>query len=50
MVFTPVPYPASVAIDTLTAAGAPVVFAYSGGTTDYTAGSLVITVVAIQVA
>lgn len=47
---TPVPYPASVAIDTLTAAGAPVVFAYSGGTTDYTAGSLVITVVAIQVA
>lgn len=39
---TAIPFPASVAIDTSTAAGANLVFKYSGGTTDYTAGSLVI--------
>jgi hypothetical protein len=40
---TPLPFPASVAIDTLTAAGASLVAKYSGGTTDYTAGSVVFT-------
>lgn len=39
---TAVPFPASAPIDTKTAAGANLVFKYSGGTTDYTAGSLVI--------
>lgn len=47
---TAVAAPVSVPYDQLTAAGAPVTFKYSGGTTDYTAGSLVITVIAIQVA
>ena len=39
---TALPNPASAAINTSTAAGAALVFKYSGGTTDYTAGSLVI--------
>ena len=47
---TPVPYPVAVSIDNASGPGEPVVFSYSGGTTDYTAGSLVITIVAIQVA
>lgn len=47
---TAVPYPASVAINTFTAAGAALTFKYSGGTTDYTAGSILLTVVAIEVA
>lgn len=40
---TALPFPASVAINASTAAGANLVFKYSGGTTDYTAGSLVLT-------
>ena len=47
---TEVPFPASAAINTPTAAGADVVFSYSGGATDYTAGSLVITVVLEKIA
>jgi hypothetical protein len=39
---TPLPFPASAAINTSTAAGASLVFKYSGGTTDYTAGSIVV--------
>lgn len=39
---TALPNPASAAINTSTAAGANLVFKYSGGTTDYTLGSLVI--------
>lgn len=39
---TALPNPASAAINTSTVAGADLVFKYSGGTTDYTAGSLVI--------
>lgn len=39
---TGLPFPASAALNTSTAAGANLVFKYSGGTTDYTAGSLVI--------
>lgn len=47
---TALPNPASAAINTSTAAGASLVFKYSGGTTDYTAGSLVITGVVERVA
>lgn len=36
------PYPAAAAINTPTVAGADLVFKYSGGATDYTAGSVVI--------
>jgi hypothetical protein len=39
---TGLPFPASAAINTSTAAGASLVAKYSGGTTDYTAGSVVI--------
>jgi hypothetical protein len=46
---TALPNPASVAIDTSTVAGANLVFKYSGGTTDYTTGSLVITGMAHRV-
>jgi hypothetical protein len=47
---TALPNPASAAIDTSTAAGANLYFAYSGGTTDYTTGSLVISGEAQRVA
>jgi len=47
---TPLPYPAAAAINTLTAAGASLYFAYSGGTTDYTAGSVVISGVLQRIA
>lgn len=47
---TALPNPASAAINTSTVAGASLVFKYSGGTTDYTAGSLVITGVVERVA
>ncbi len=47
---TPLPYPASVSINTSTAAGANLSFKYSGGTTDYTAGSVVISGTAQRVA
>lgn len=47
---TATPYPASAAISQLSVAGQPVSFLYSGGTTDYTAGSLTITVIAALVA
>ncbi len=40
---TDLPLPASAAVGTITAAGANLVFKYSGGATDYTAGSLSIT-------
>lgn len=39
---TPLPYPASAAINTNTAAGASLVFKYSGGTTDYDNGIITI--------
>ena len=39
---TDLPYPASVPINTSTAGGASLVAKYSGGTTDYSAGSVVI--------
>lgn len=39
---TPLPFPASAAINTSTVAGQSLVFKYSGGTTDYTAGSIVV--------
>jgi len=39
---TALPFPASAAIATLTAAGEDLLFQYSGGTTDYSAGSIVI--------
>lgn len=39
---TPLPYPASAAINTSTAAGASLVFKYSAGTVDYSAGSIVV--------
>jgi hypothetical protein len=41
---TALPFPASAAIDTFTAVGQPLYGVYSGGTTDYTAGSLVLTI------
>ncbi len=47
---TAIPNPAGAAINTSTVAGASLVFKYSGGTTDYTAGSLVITGIAQRVA
>lgn len=47
---TTMPYPAADAINTLTAAGADIVFSYSGGTTDYTAGSVVISGIVERVA
>ncbi len=40
---TPVPYPAAASISKLTQAGANLYAQYSGGTTDYTSGSLTIT-------
>lgn len=39
---TALPFPASAAINTLTAAGADLLFQYSGGAADYSAGSIVI--------
>lgn len=39
---TPLPFPASVSINTLTAPGAHLLFSYSGGSADYTAGSIVV--------
>jgi hypothetical protein len=47
---TALPNPASAAINTSTVAGADLVFKYSGGTLDYTAGSLVISGVLERVA
>lgn len=47
---TALPNPAAAAINTSTVAGADLVFMYSGGTTDYTAGSLVISGIAERVA
>lgn len=47
---TALPNPASAAINTSTAAGASLVFKYSGGTLDYTAGSLVISGILERVA
>jgi len=46
---TALPFPASAPINTTTAAGANLSFKYSAGTTDYTTGSIFITVVAIEV-
>lgn len=47
---TPLPFPAAAAINTSTVAGANLYFAYSGGTTDYTAGSIVVSGLAERVA
>lgn len=47
---TGLPNPASVKINTATVAGASLVFKYSGGAADYTAGSLVITGLAERIA
>lgn len=47
---TALPNPASAALNTSTAAGANLFFAYSGGSADYTTGSLVITGIAQRVA
>lgn len=47
---TGLPFPAAAAINTSTAAGANLRAIYSGGTTDYTAGSLVLTAVYQRVA
>jgi hypothetical protein len=47
---TGLPNPASAAINTSTVAGADLVFKYSGGATDYTTGSLVISGIAERVA
>jgi len=47
---TATPFPASAAMNVSTAAAADVVFSYSGGATDYTAGSLVVTVTLEKVA
>lgn len=47
---TGLPFPASAAINTSTAAGASLVAKYSGGTTDYTAGSVVISGILQRVA
>lgn len=47
---TALPNPASAAINTSTAAGANLTFKYSGGTTDYTAGSVVISGVVERIA
>jgi len=47
---TTVPFPAAAAINTSTVAGANLTFKYSGGTTDYTAGSLVMTGIVQRVA
>lgn len=41
---TPLPFPASAAINTSTAVSTALYAAYSGGTTDYTAGSLVLSI------
>lgn len=47
---TGLPFPASVAINTSTAAGASLTIAYSGGAADYSAGSMVISGVLERVA
>lgn len=47
---TALPNPAAAAINTSTAAGANLSFKYSGGTTDYTAGSLVISGIVQRIA
>ncbi len=47
---TPLPYPATAAINTSTVAGANLYFAYSGGSADYTAGSIVVSGLAERVA
>ncbi len=47
---TALPNPASAAINTSTVAGTNLVFKYSGGTTDYTAGSLTLTALLQRVA
>lgn len=47
---TALPNPASAAINTSTAAGSNLVFKYSGGTLDYSAGSLVISGIVQRVA
>lgn len=47
---TGVPYPASAAINALTVAGANLYLQYSGGTLDYSAGALIVTVILCKVA
>jgi hypothetical protein len=47
---TAVPFPAAAAINVSTAAGANLVFKYNAGTTDYTAGSVVISGILQRVA
>lgn len=47
---TALPFPASAAINTSSVAGTAITIAYSGGTTDYTAGSMVISGVVERVA
>ncbi len=47
---TALPFPASAAIDTKTAAGLPLLATYSGGTTDYTSGALVLSINYVRVA
>ena len=47
---TALPAPVSVSYNTSSVAGAPIVFKYSGGTTDYTAGSLTLTLLVERVA
>ncbi len=47
---TALTFPPLVSINQSTAAGDPLVFKYSGGTTDYTAGSLVISIIVERVA
>lgn len=47
---TALPFPASVSIDTSTVAGSNLVISYSGGTTDYTAGSVTVSGILQQVA
>jgi hypothetical protein len=47
---TELPFPAAATLAIATAAGASLVFKYSGGTTDYTAGSLVISGTAERIA
>lgn len=49
-VSTPLPFPPTAAANTPTVAGADLVFKYSGGTTDYTAGSIVVTALVERIA
>ena len=47
---TALPLPASIPVDTASVPGASIVFKYSGGTLDYTAGSVVISGIAERIA